>query len=93
MKHMHIDSMAIAVKNRDFSRTWSKVLIFVSFGKAFVAGAGLGLAALGIVDLAGTLGVKPLFDFIERERILDIFAIGGGALVTVSQIAWKIISR
>jgi len=74
-------------------RTWAKIMLIVSFGKAFVAGAGLGLAALGVVDLAGALGVRPMWDFIEREHVLDIFAIGGGALSTIVQIAWKVLGR
>lgn len=83
----------MALKHATNSRAWPKILLLVSLGKVFVAGAGLGLAALGIVDLAGTLGVRPIFEFIERERILDIFAIGGGALATISQVAWKLFTK
>lgn len=90
---IELNNMRIMMPRRDVSRTWAKVLLIVSFGKVFVAGAGLGLAALGVVDIAGSLGVRPVFDFIERERIMDIFAIGGGALATLLQVAWKIIGR
>lgn len=75
---------------------WAKILLIVSLGKAFVAGAGLGLAALGIVDLASTLGVKPLVDFIQREHIMEVFAFGGGIASVAGQIAsiiWKVITR
>ena len=85
--------MNYTLKHRNIAHTWSKVLLVVSFGKVFVAGAGLGLAMLGVVDLAGWLGIRPLVDFIERERILDIFAFGGGLIATVVQIAWKFIGR
>ena len=85
--------MNYVLKHRNIAQTWSKVLLLVSFGKVFVAGAGLGLAMLGVVDLAGSLGIRPVFDFIERERILDVFAFGGGLIATVVQIAWKIIGR
>jgi hypothetical protein len=85
--------MNYAMKHRNIAHTWSKVLLVVSFGKVFVAGAGLGLAMLGVVDIAGALGVRPLVEFIERERILDIFAFGGGLIATLVQIAWKFVGR
>jgi len=72
---------------------WPKILIAVSLGKAFVAGAGLGLAALGVVDIAGTLGVKPVMEFIRHEHVLDVFAFGGGFVSAAAQIVWKIVTR
>lgn len=77
----------------EVATVWSKVLIFVSLGKAFVAGAGLGLAALGVVDLGSTLGVQPLVDFIQREHLLDIFAVGGGIISALGQALWKVFGR
>lgn len=85
--------MIQTLRSREFSRFWTAVLIAVSLGKAFIAGAGLGLAALGIVDIAGTLGVRPLVEFIQHEHILDVFAIGGGIVSTGLQIIWKVVSR
>lgn len=77
----------------EIATVWSKVLLVVSLGKAFVAGAGLGLAALGIVDLASTLGIGSLVEFIQREHILDAFAVGGGVISTIAQLIWKVIGR
>lgn len=72
---------------------WTKVLLAISFGKAFVAGAGLGLAALGIVDVAGWLGVQWLVDAVNHERILDLFALGGGIISAGVQLIWKMLAR
>lgn len=76
-----------------YATIWAKVLLVVSLGKAFVAGAGLGMAALGVVDVAGTLGVRPLVDFIQHEHVLDVFALGGGIISTAAQLVWKLIGR
>lgn len=84
------------VTNFNAMSPWARVMLFVTLGKAFVAGAGLGLAALGVVDLASSLGVRPLVDLIERENVINIFALGGGAVSVVGQIGsmiWKVITR
>lgn len=73
--------------------TWAKIMLVVSLAKAFVAGAGLGLAALGIVDVASTLGIETLVRFIQREHVLDWFAIGGGVASTTLQLVWKFVAR
>ena len=75
---------------------WAKIMLFVTLGKAFVAGAGIGLATLGVVDLAGRLGVQPMVDFVQREHVLDMFAYGGGIISVIGQItsvAWKALTR
>lgn len=72
---------------------WPKVVMAVSVGKAFVAGAGLGLAALGVVDIAGTLGIRPVYDFIEKEHVLDAFAFGGGFLSIFAKTIWNFVTR
>lgn len=72
---------------------WSKIAIAIAAGKAFVAGAGLGLAALGVVDLAGSLGIRPLMDIIRHEHVFDVFAYGGGAISFACHAIWSIVSR
>lgn len=78
------------------TRIWPKIQLMIWLGKGFVAGAGLGLAALGVVDIAGTLGIRGIVDFLEREHVFDAFAYGGGVLTVVFQIAnlvWKAFTR
>ncbi|MDR6128228.1 hypothetical protein QE361_002563 [Sphingomonas sp. SORGH_AS802] len=60
-----------------------KILLFVSVGKTFVAGAGFGMAALGVVDLAGTLGIQLLVDFSQHEHVVEYFSLGDGVVSTI----------
>ena len=85
--------MRTILGNTQYAAVWAKVLFVITLGKAFVAGAGVGLAALGVVDIASTLGVGPVFEFIQREHVLEVFSIGGGAASTVVQVAWKLFGR
>lgn len=72
---------------------WSKVLLLVTIGKAAIAGAGVGLAALGIADLATLVGAKQMIALIHGDHIFDIFAAVGGLVGATAQIVWSVISR
>lgn len=69
--------------NSEYAAVWAKISLFVSVGKTFVAGAGLGMAALGVVDLAGTLGIQSLVEFIQHEHIVEYFSLGDGVVSTI----------
>ena len=72
---------------------WRNVLLFVAIGKAAVAGAGLAMAMLGVADLASAIGARPLLDFINKDHILDIAALGGGVTGAAFRLLWAIIAR
>lgn len=90
---VYVGSMRMMSIDTQYAVIWAKVLFVITLGKAFVAGAGLGMAALGVVDIAGTLGISPLVEFIQREHILGVFSIGGGVLSLVGQLVWKLVGR
>ena len=70
--------------NRSKVMAWA--VCTVALGKAAIAGAGVGLAALGItVD-----GVAPLFgDYLSQEQVLSFAAIGGGVLGMIAEIFFR----
>lgn len=81
----------------DAPRTWKYVLLTISIGKAFVAGAGLGIAALGLAEVThqalAQVGVAQMWSFLQKEHVLDAFAFGGGALTSAAQVVWKVLTR
>ncbi|MCK1742226.1 hypothetical protein IVA80_15480 [Bradyrhizobium sp. 139] len=67
-----------------FPAFWTRFLIFVSFAKAAVAGAGLALAALGALDVAFAITARDFLDHM-RPHVLDYAAISGGILGAIAK--------
>lgn len=72
---------------------WKNVLALIALGKVAIAGAGVGLAALGIVDVAALLGIRPLVDEITHAHALDAFAYGGGAVAVAARLIFRVLTR
>lgn len=72
---------------------WKNMMAFIALGKVAIAGAGAGLAALGVVDVAASMGIRPIVDEITHAHALDAFAYGGGAVAVVVRLAFRVITR
>lgn len=77
----------------DLPALWRNVMLFVAIGKAGVAGAGLALAMLGVVDLASTLGLKSLLSGIQIDHVFDLAALSGGVIGAALRLVWAIATR
>lgn len=66
---------------------WKTVLLFVAIAKAAVVGASAGLAALGGLDIALAAAAQDWITEVQREYFFDYFALGGGVIGAVWQIA------
>ncbi len=58
---------------------WTRLLVFVSFAKAAIAGAGVMVAVLGALDIAFAVTAKDFLDQV-RPHFLDFAAVGGGVV-------------
>jgi hypothetical protein len=72
---------------------WKNVLALLALGKVAVAGAGVGLAALGVVDVAHALGIRDLVNEITHNQALDWFGYGGGMIAVVGRLIWQVCLR
>ena len=68
------------------SRAMAWAVGTVALGKAAIAGAGVGLAALGITveSLAPLLG-----SYISQDQALSLAAIGGGVLGVIAELSFR----
>ena len=65
-----------------------KLMFMLALVKAGVAGAGVGLAALGVADMAFAVSAAQYWDAVKPEPLINTFAAVGGTLAVV----WRIVS-
>ena len=72
-------------KEIQFPMFWRNLLVFVTVGKAAIAGTGLALAGLGALDIAFAITANDWLQEIQREYV-NYVALGGGAIGAVGAI-------
>lgn len=66
--------------------SWQRYLLIAAIGKAMMAGAGVGIACLGALDLAFAISAEQWWEAVKPDAIVNWFAVGGTVVGFVARV-------
>lgn len=70
---------------------WRNVMAVIALGKAAVVGGGLGIAALGLFDIATSDHIRAMVDTVTHNHALETCSAAGGFIGFATRLALSVL--